>query len=136
MCLFAVYNFYKKPLFYSTACGPFGNEPGTMSRISMFTSSVFHRETTVIVISVVAVGSGAPERAPQAAVDSGSSCSTAPGHCCRTGDHQGRTGPSAATEGWQGLDINTFYITLHSYILKMPYSTCCIASPFIKSIKL
>lgn len=85
----------------------------------MFTFLVFHSGITVNVISVVAVGSGAPERAPQAPVDPGPSCCTAPGHCCRTGDHQGCTGPSAATEDHQGSGTTTLYrlclvaITLH-----------------------
>lgn len=61
-----------------------------------------------IVISVLAVGSGAPERAPQAAVDPGPSCRPAPGHSCSTGDHQGCTGPTAATEDQQGSGTNTF----------------------------
>lgn len=80
---------------------------------------MFNRGIAVNVLSVVAVGSGAPERAPQAAADPGSSCCTAPGHCCRTGDHQGCTGPSAATEDQQGSGTNTFYrlslvcITVH-----------------------
>ncbi len=79
----------------------------------------FHSGITGNVISVVAVGSGAPERAPQVAVDPGSSCCTAPGHCCGTGDHQGCTGPSAATEDQQGSGTSTpfklslVYITLH-----------------------
>lgn len=62
----------------------------------------------------VDVGSGAPQRAPQAAFDPGSSCSTAAGHCGRTGDHQGCTGPPTATEVQPRSRIpNLVYFTLH-----------------------
>lgn len=80
----------------------------------MLTFPVFHSDSAVIVISVVAVGSGAPERAPQAAVDPGPSCCPTSGHCRRTGDHQGCTGSSAATEDQQRSATHTVhYITLH-----------------------
>lgn len=85
---------------------------------SMFTFLMFHRSNTVHVISVVAVGSGAAERAPQAAADPGPSCCTAPGHCCGTGDHQGSTGPSAATEGQQGSATHTLLTRLRHITLK------------------
>lgn len=64
----------------------------------------FRSGISVNVISVVAVGSGAFERAPQTAADPGPSCRAAPGHCCRTGDHQVCTGLSAETEDPQRLE--------------------------------
>lgn len=84
-----------------------------------YTCRMFPRGSTANVILVAAVGSGTPERAPQTAADPGSSCCTAPGHGCRTGDRQVRTGTSAATEGHQGSGTNT------RYMLSILFMTFC-----------
>lgn len=75
----------------------------------MFPSPVFYLGVTGTVYFSVAVGSGAPQCAPQAAFDPGSSCSTASGHCGRTGDHQGCTGPPAETKVQQRSAAYTQY---------------------------
>lgn len=80
---------------------------------------MFPSGSTANVILVAAVGSGTPERTPQTAADPGSSCCTAPGHGCRTGDRQGRTGTSAATEGHEGSGTDT------RYMLSVVFMTFC-----------
>lgn len=71
----------------------------------------------VSLFSAVAAGGGAPECAPQAAVDQRSTCCAAPRHRCCAGDHPGRTGPSAAAAGKQ-----------RSETLRLSRALCCSAS--------
>lgn len=66
------------------------------------------------VLFCVAVGSGAPECAPQAVVDPGPTRCTTPSYCSRAGDHQGSTGPFTATTNCQESD--TYLVPLFRLI--------------------